>query len=205
MTHNTHDTLQTHNTHQTHDTHDAHQSHDTHQTHNGPVKNVTVFISIKTWTGLTKMNFASLLVTPRNSKQCLIDFLDELDHSEISLFQIKNTQKKAGLSKATLKISSEFSSKFSQRTHNSKSIEWLLRYSNSNIWRPSSYGARLHLKDLYNIVWSSKLKFKIRVGSHKWLLRCSIFTIFRSSSIGGLPHLNVLQNTVWSCKLRFTI
>ena len=77
----------------------------------------------------------------------------------LDLVQLKYRQ--AGLSRATLKISSEFSSNFSLRTHNSQSIEWLLRYSNYNILRPSSYAGRLHLKDLYNIVWSYKLKFKI--------------------------------------------
>ena len=43
----------------------------------------------------------------------------------------------AGLSRATLEISSEFSSNFPLRNHTSQSIQWLLRYSvfDNFIWR----------------------------------------------------------------------
>ena len=51
--------------------------------------------------------------------------------------------------------------------------------------RSSSIGGCLHLKDLQNMVWSYKLKFKIWVWSKKRLLRYSIFNILRSSSNGG--------------------
>jgi hypothetical protein len=61
----------------------------------------------------------------------------------------KWTEEQAGLSRATLKISSEFYSNFSLRTHNSQSIERLPKYYNYNILRPSSYGGCLHLEDLY--------------------------------------------------------
>ena len=45
------------------------------------------------------------------------------------------------------------------------------------------------------MVWSSKLKFNICVGSNKWLLKYSIFNIFRLSFIGGCLHLKDLQ--IW--------
>ena len=59
------------------------------------------------------------------------------------------------------------------------------------------FWGRLHLKDLYIIVWSSKLKFKVWVGSHKWLLRYSTFNILRSSSMGCHLHLKY-----WSTLLK---
>ena len=66
----------------------------------------------------------------------------------------------AGQSRATLDISSEFSSNFPLRTHKSRSMQGLLRYSTLNILMSSYIGGCLHLKDLYNIIWSYKIKFK---------------------------------------------
>ena len=74
-----------------------------------------------------------------------------------------------------------------------------------NILRLSSIGGCLHLTDLYNIVWSHKLKFKIWVGSNKWLLRYSTFNIFRSSSIRGCLLLKDLHNMVCSYMFKFQI
>jgi hypothetical protein len=57
----------------------------------------------------------------------------------------------AGLSRATLKISSEFSSKFLLRTHKSQSKQWLfLRYSPFDILRSSSVVDRLHFKYVFH-------------------------------------------------------
>jgi hypothetical protein len=90
---------------------------------------------------------------------------------------VKIKWEQAGLSRATLEISSEFSSEFPLRTHKSQSIQWLLRYSPFEILRSASVVDRLHFKDLKIHFWRSKLQFKIWAGSNKWLLRCSTFNI----------------------------
>ena len=43
--------------------------------------------------------------------------------------------------------------------------------------RSSLIGGRLHLKHLYSLVWSHKLKFKIWGRSDQWLLRYFLFNI----------------------------
>ena len=96
--------------------------------------------------------------------------------------------KQAGLSRATLEISSECSSDFPLRTHNSWSIQWLLRYSTLNILRLSSIGGRLHFKKFLILVWSYPHKFKIWGRSDQWLLRYSTLIILRLSSIRCLLH-----------------
>jgi hypothetical protein len=66
-------------------------------------------------------------------------------------------------------------------------------------WRLSSIGVRLHLKNLYKIVWSSKPKFIIWVGSNKCLLRYSTLNIMRSSSMWGrLPCEVVFIWSIWT-------
>ena len=65
--------------------------------------------------------------------------------------------------------------------------------------RLSSIGGHLHLKNVYNIVLSSKHKCKTWVGSNKRMLRYSTFNILRSSSMGGL-HLKYLNTLLWSPK-----
>ena len=127
----------------------------------------------------------------------------------------QKTMKQAGLSRATLEISFEFYSNFTLFTHFiSQSIQWLMRYC-------------LHFEDFKDMVWSSKLKFKIWVwskkgfeifrlwsfklkvknwvGSNKWLLRYSTFNILGSSSIEVHLHGKDLYNTVWSSELKFRI
>ena len=78
-----------------------------------------------------------------------------IEHNNLSC---NNILGQAGLSKATLEISSEFSSNFLLRTHKSQLIQWLLRYSIFNILRSSSIVGCLHFEDLKNRVWSSKLQ-----------------------------------------------
>ena len=117
--------------------------------------------------------------------------------------KIKIQRKQAGLSRATLKISSEFSSNFPLRTHKSHSIQWLLRCSTFNFFRSSSIGGHLpsSFGGFKNMIWSSKLKFEIWVWSNKRLLRYSTFNIFRPSSIGGRLHSKDLYIIVWSSKV----
>ena len=54
------------------------------------------------------------------------------------------------------------------------------------------------LKIYKNMVWSSKLKFKIWVWSIKWLLRYSTSSILRSGSIKGRLHLKHWLRFLWS-------
>ena len=123
---------------------------------------------------------------------CSIRYTPSLFTGFIKSFSLGFNRKQAGLSRATLEISYEFSSNFPLRTHKSQSIQWLLRYSTFNILRSSSIGGCLYLKDLLNMVWSYKLKFKIWVWSNKWLLRYSTFNILRLSSIGCRLQLEVV-------------
>ena len=104
------------------------------------------------------------------------------------------SKKQAGLSRATLEITSEHSSNFPLRTHKSQSIQLLLRYSTFNILRSSSIGGCLHFKDLWNLVLSSSLKFRIEYGP-KMLAKIFNFRTLRSSSIGG--HLRLRIYTIW--------
>ena len=97
----------------------------------------------------------------------------------------KNIKKQAGLSRATLEISSEFSSKNS-----------LVRLYTLQL------DVRRHFEDFWNMVWSSKLKFKVWVRSNKWLLRHSTSNILRSSSIGGRLHFKDLKILLGHLSLR---
>ena len=51
---------------------------------------------------------------------------------------------------------------------------------------------------MYNKVWTSKLKFKIWVGSNKWLLRFSTYFWVRL-------HLKYLNTLLWSSESKFKI
>ena len=73
---------------------------------------------------------------------CVIDFVGLVSPSPPKKIIIKIKQ--AGLSRATLEISPDFSSNFPLRTHKSTSIKGCFNF-----------------KDLLNIVWTSTLKFKI--------------------------------------------
>ena len=88
-----------------------------------------------------------------------------------------------------------------------------LRLSSSKMLRSSSVWGRHYLKDLQNIFWSFKLKFKIWVWPKKWLIRYSTFNflrlssiqMLRSSSVRDRHYLKDLQNIVWSFNLKFKI
>ena len=82
----------------------------------------------------------------RNCKNSIYD----IKKTKILFISIQSSLKKgkAGLSRATLEIPSEFSSNFSLRTHKSRSIQWLHGYSTFNILRSFSIGGCLHFEDL---------------------------------------------------------
>ena len=78
-------------------------------------------------------------------------------HHQSPLSNFISTEQ-AGLSRATLQISSEFSSNFLLRIHKSQLIQRLLRYSIFNILMSSSILGRFHFEDFKNTVWSPKLQ-----------------------------------------------
>ena len=66
----------------------------------------------------------------------------------------------------------------------------------------SSIGGCTYLKDLENVVWSSKLQFKIWINSNQWLLTYSSFKFLRMYSMRGcLPWAVAFILRI--CRIRF--
>jgi hypothetical protein len=82
-------------------------------------------------------------------------FSSIMSHVFCFVFVDDRTEKQAGLSRATLEISSKFPPKSSVTIHTV-----VAEIFHFYILR-SSIGGLLHLKNLYSIIWSFKLKFKI--------------------------------------------
>ena len=117
-----------------------------------------------------------------------------------------NELKQAGLSRATLEISYEFSSSFPLRTHKSRSIQWLLRYSTFNILRLSSIGGHLPLEVVFHWRLSSiggrlllEFLFHWRLSSIGGRLPLEVVFHWRSSSIGGRLPLEIVFHWRLSC------